>query len=63
MVDVQRTVTMTDYDKLVDLFYKRLAEQRQYNHVSSAQSRGPIMLVDTDWNPHEASVEISVLLA
>ncbi|XP_073953974.1 uncharacterized protein [Choristoneura fumiferana] len=22
---------MTDYDKLVDLFYKRLAEQRQYN--------------------------------
>lgn len=26
---------MTDYDKLVDLFYKRLAEQRQYNQVST----------------------------
>lgn len=26
---------LTDYDKLVDLFYKRLAEQRQYNQVST----------------------------
>ena len=26
-------VPMTDYDKLVDQFYKRLAEQRQYNQV------------------------------
>ncbi|CAH2242269.1 jg25197 [Pararge aegeria aegeria] len=24
---------MTDYDKLVDQFYKRLAEQRQYNQL------------------------------
>lgn len=24
---------MTDYDKLVELFYKRLAEQRQFNQV------------------------------
>lgn len=24
---------MTDYDILVDQFYKRLAEQRQYNQV------------------------------
>ncbi|KAL0820607.1 hypothetical protein ABMA28_006449 [Loxostege sticticalis] len=39
MVDVQRTVTMTDYDKLVDLFYKRLAEQRQYNHEMKEHDR------------------------
>lgn len=28
-------VAQTDYDKLVELFYKRLAEQRQYNQVRS----------------------------
>lgn len=31
--DAQKTIK-TDYDKLVELFYKRLAEQRQYNQVT-----------------------------
>ncbi|XP_028163290.1 uncharacterized protein LOC114354898 [Ostrinia furnacalis] len=39
MVDSQKTVTMTDYDKLVDLFYKRLAEQRQYNQEMKEHDR------------------------
>ncbi|KPJ09567.1 hypothetical protein RR48_13201 [Papilio machaon] len=30
---------MTDYDKLVDLFYKRLTEQRQYNQEMKEQDR------------------------
>ncbi|KOB71644.1 Uncharacterized protein OBRU01_13414, partial [Operophtera brumata] len=30
---------LTDYDKLVDLFYKRLAEQRQYNQEMKEQDR------------------------
>ncbi|XP_026763507.1 uncharacterized protein LOC113521993 [Galleria mellonella] len=30
---------MTDYDKLVDQFYKRLAEQRQYNQEMKDQDR------------------------
>ncbi|XP_026320953.1 uncharacterized protein LOC113231025 [Hyposmocoma kahamanoa] len=30
---------MTDYDKLVELFYKRLAEQRQFNQEMKEQDR------------------------
>ncbi|CAH0401191.1 unnamed protein product [Chilo suppressalis] len=30
---------MTDYDNLVDLFYKRLSEQRQYNQEMKEQDR------------------------
>ncbi|XP_049876702.1 uncharacterized protein LOC126374234 [Pectinophora gossypiella] len=33
------THPQTDYDKLVDLFYKRLAEQRQYNQEMKDQDR------------------------
>ncbi|XP_034835370.1 neuronal calcium sensor 1-like [Maniola hyperantus] len=36
--DVQK-VAMTDYDKLVDQFYTRLAEQRQYNQEMKEQDR------------------------
>ncbi|XP_047536387.1 uncharacterized protein LOC125070531 [Vanessa atalanta] len=36
--DVHKVV-MTDYDRLVDQFYKRLAEQRQYNQEMKEQDR------------------------
>ncbi|XP_030030267.1 uncharacterized protein LOC115447375 isoform X2 [Manduca sexta] len=36
--DAQK-MPMTDYDKLVDLFYKRLAEQRQYNQEMKEKDR------------------------
>ncbi|KAM3960347.1 uncharacterized protein ACR2FA_005647 [Aphomia sociella] len=38
MTDVQKVPT-TDYDKLVDQFYKRLAEQRQYNQEMKDHDR------------------------
>ncbi|KAJ0174262.1 hypothetical protein K1T71_010408 [Dendrolimus kikuchii] len=38
VTETQKT-PMTDYDKLVDLFYKRLAEQRQYNQEMKDKDR------------------------
>ncbi|XP_021181520.1 uncharacterized protein LOC110370083 [Helicoverpa armigera] len=38
MGELQRN-TQTDYDKLVDLFYTRLAEQRQYNQEMKEKDR------------------------
>ncbi|XP_072942763.1 uncharacterized protein [Epargyreus clarus] len=38
-VSEKQKAPMTDYDKLVELFYKRLAEQRQYNQEMKEQDR------------------------